>query len=116
MLKCIFFISPFEKSRLCALSYGGLIFTVYVFGAKEAFAMTTYIEVWGHMITQNDALDEYKQLCYRKFFGRPKNGPLGPKMTLFGPKFKFWPKMAIFCGPKIFKKICFAFLDILFHS
>ena len=39
------------------------------------------------MIAQNDALDEHKKLCYRKFFWpTEKDGPWGPKMAIFGQK------------------------------
>ena len=66
-----------------------------VFGPKFGFlpTLTTYIEVWGHMIAQNDPLDEYKKLCYRKFFWpTEKNGPWGPKMAIFGQKLQVLAK------------------------
>ena len=62
---------------------------IFIFGPKFGFllTLTTYIEVWGHMITQNEALDEYKKLCYRKFFWpTEKIGPWGPKMAIFRQK------------------------------
>ena len=41
----------------------------------------------------------------KMFFGRPKKMALGVRKWPFLAKnFKFWPKMAIFSGPKIFKK------------
>ena len=70
-----------------------------VFGPKFGFlpTLTTYIEVWGHMIAQNDPLDEYKKLCYRTFFlAHRKKWPLGsenghfwPKTSSFGLKWRF---------------------------
>ena len=45
------------------------------------------------MISQNDALDEHKKLCYRKFFGpTEKNGPWAPKMPIFGQKLRVLSK------------------------
>ena len=40
------------------------------FGPKFGFllTLTTYLEVWGHVIAQNAALDKTKKLGYRKFF------------------------------------------------
>ena len=51
------------------------------------------------------------------FFGRPKKMALGVRKWPFLAKnFKFWPKMAIFSGPKIFKKkFFFALKYILDH-
>ena len=63
------------------------------------------------MIAQNDALDEHKKLYYRIFFGRPKKKAAGVRKWPFLAKnIKFWPKMAIFSGPKIFKKKFFNIL------
>ncbi len=65
-----------------------------VFGPKFGFllSLTIYIEEYGHMIAQNDALDETKKLGYRKNFAPPKNGPLGPKMAIFGQKLQVLAK------------------------
>ena len=55
------------------------------------------------MIAQNDALDEHKKLCYRKFvWPTEKNGPWGPKMAIFGQKHQVLAKNDNFFGSKIF--------------
>ena len=74
-----------------------------VFGPKFGFllTLTTYIEVWGHMIAQNDALDGYKKLCYQNFFGpTEKNCPWGPKMAIFGQNLMFFGQNWPFSDPK----------------
>ena len=48
------------------------------------------------MSTKNYAIE-------KKFGPTEKNGPWGPKIAIFAKNIKFWPKMAIFSGPKIFK-------------
>ena len=84
-----------------------------VFGPKFGFlpTLTTYIEVWGHMIAQNDPLDEYKKLCYRKFFlAHRKKWPLGSENGHFWPKTSsFGQKWRFLVVQKFSKKIFFSF-------
>ena len=48
------------------------------------------------------------------FFGQPNKMALGVrKWPFLAENFKFWPKMAIFSGPKIFKKKFFVLKCIL---
>ena len=84
-----------------------------VFGPKFGFllSLSTYIEVWGHMIAQNDALDEHKKLCYRKFFlADRKKWPLGSENGHFWPKTSsFGQKWRFLVVQKFSKKIFFRF-------
>ena len=69
------------------------------------------------MIAQNDALDETKKLGYQKKFRSTKKiAFFVSKWPFLAKNFKFWPKMAIFFGPKIFKNFFFVFFYILDHS
>ena len=84
-----------------------------VFGPKFGFllTLTTYIDVWGHMIAQNVALDDTKKLCYRKFFlANRKKWPLGSENGLFWPKTSsFGQKWRFLVVQKFSKKFFFVF-------
>ena len=83
-----------------------------VFGPKFGFllSLSTYIEVWGHMIAQNDALDEHKKLCYRKFFlADRKKWPLGSENGHFWPKTSSFGQKWRFLVVQKFSKIFFSF-------
>ena len=68
------------------------------------------------MIAQNDALDEHKKYTIEKKILPTEKMALGVrKWPFLGKNIKFWPKMAIFSGPKIFKKIFFALKYISDH-
>ena len=56
-------------------------------------------------IKKNEALDELKNYAIENFFCPTEKMALGGRKWPFLAKnIKFWPKMAIFSGPKIFKK------------
>ena len=89
-----------------------------VFGPKFGFllSLSTYIEVWGHMIAQNDALDEHKKLCYRKvFLADRKKWPLGSENGLFWPKTSNFGQKWRFLVVQKFSKQFFALKYILDH-